>query len=442
MSLRPQYRTPALLAALALLGWATGASAQPVNDACSAATNATPIPFSQVVDTTTATTAVDDPNQSCGSGATPKNSASVWYRFTAPSNGTVTANSNGSNYDTVISAFTGTCGVGLTEVACNDDLPPDPTSTVSFQVTGGTTYLFEVTRFGSGAGGMLHFALAFGAPPANDSCAMPAVIGVLPFTVADLNTIGATSAEDDPEQSCSLSNVVTNSASVWYQLTAQAAGTVSVDTFGSDYDTVLTANTGACGSLTEVACNDDANISTLQSKITFAVAASTTYLLEVTAFEAESVGGSLDLAVSFSPATPGTTPTSLTATPTRTRTPTPTRTPDRDRYAHADSDHDARIHGHPHANADRNGHADGDAHVDGDSDAHAHPDRDHHARAESGGGMSESDQESGREARVDQAEAARELPQGTLQVHPDRAGGDGARHLCRQGGGEVRSGAR
>ena len=247
MSLRPQYRTPALLAALALLGWATGASAQPVNDACSAATNATPIPFSQVVDTTTATTAVDDPNQSCGSGATPKNSASVWYRFTAPSNGTVTANSNGSNYDTVISAFTGTCGVGLTEVACNDDLPPDPTSTVSFQVTGGTTYLFEVTRFGSGAGGMLHFALAFGAPPANDSCAMPAVIGVLPFTVADLNTIGATSAEDDPEQSCSLSNVVTNSASVWYQLTAQAAGTVSVDTFGSDYDTVLTANTGACG---------------------------------------------------------------------------------------------------------------------------------------------------------------------------------------------------
>jgi hypothetical protein len=324
MNLRHPHRTPPWLLGLVLVVWASAANAQPANDACGAAVNATPLPFTQAVNTTAATTAADDPNQSCGAAATPKNSASVWYQFTAPANGTVTANTIGSNYDTVLSAFTGTCGGVLTEVACHDDLPPDLASMVSFAVTSGTTYLFEVTRRGTGTGGMLQFELAFGAPPDNDLCTMPAVIGALPFTVNDLNTIGATSSIDDPEQSCSISDIITNSASVWYQLTTSVAGTLSVNTFGSDYDTVLTAHTGTCGSLAQVACNDDANMGTLQSTITFAVAGSTTYLLEVTAFEAESVGGNLDLAVSFSPAA---TPTSVTATPTRTRTPTPTRTP-------------------------------------------------------------------------------------------------------------------
>ena len=38
-----------------------------------------------------------------------------------------------------------------------------------------------------------------------------------------------------------------------------AAQTLTIDTFGSDYDTVLAVWTGSRGSLTNVACNDDSS---------------------------------------------------------------------------------------------------------------------------------------------------------------------------------------
>jgi hypothetical protein len=107
-------------------------------------------------------------------------------------------------------------------------------------------------------------------PPANDEFADAEVVGSLPFTVA-ASTLDAATAPDDPL--CH-----GNSASVWYAYTPPISTTLSADTFGSDYDTTLAAYTGAQGSLTEVACNDDAGAG-LQSQIVFPVVAGQTYYL-------------------------------------------------------------------------------------------------------------------------------------------------------------------
>jgi hypothetical protein len=144
-----------------------GTPSGPANDACTTPAVIGAVPFSATLSTTGATTGIYDPLLSCILlGGADQNTNSVWYRFTAPSDGTVVANTTGSDYDTALAAYTGTCGA-LTAVACNDDANGTLQSQVAFPVTGGTTYLLEPTHyFLDATGGTLHFALAFTpAPP-------------------------------------------------------------------------------------------------------------------------------------------------------------------------------------------------------------------------------------------------------------------------------------
>src|SRR5262249_18581876 len=124
----------------------------------------------------------------------------------------------------------------------------------------------------------------------NDVCGAATVIGALPFTDV-VGTQTATTSASDPLQSCSFAGPARNARSVWYAFTPPVAGTVVVDTLGSDYDTVLTADTGSCGAPVEVACNDDSGFG-LQSTASFVAAGGTTYLLEATGYGA-SAGGKL-----------------------------------------------------------------------------------------------------------------------------------------------------
>jgi uncharacterized repeat protein (TIGR01451 family) len=131
------------------------------NDLCSQATAITTLPFTEMLDARAATTSPDDPLQSCSSAGAAKNSNSVWYRFTPSQNGTVTVSTVGSNYDTILTAYTGACG-SLREVACNDDFGSGVESQITFEVTAGITYLIEVTDFDDRpGGGMLLFTLRF-----------------------------------------------------------------------------------------------------------------------------------------------------------------------------------------------------------------------------------------------------------------------------------------
>jgi len=79
--------------------------------------------------------------------------ASVWWRWTATSNGSLVVSTAGSNFDTLLGAYTGSAVGALTQLAANDDsVTPeqDPsatrprTSIVTVSVTAGTTYYFAV----------------------------------------------------------------------------------------------------------------------------------------------------------------------------------------------------------------------------------------------------------------------------------------------------------
>jgi hypothetical protein len=133
---RPQIRRLVVVSVagllLALLN-VPPALAQPANDDFNNATVISSVPFSTTEDTSQATFDPSDPTQDvCW------NNGSVWFAYTPSSNVQITADTFGSNYDTVLSAWTGTQGA-LSLIACNDDFN-GAQSQISFSATGGTTY--------------------------------------------------------------------------------------------------------------------------------------------------------------------------------------------------------------------------------------------------------------------------------------------------------------
>lgn len=133
-----------------------------------------------------------------------------------------------------------------------------------------------------------------GDAPPNDSCLTPRVITSLPYQDT-LDTTKATSSTSDPV-SCSGSG---DSNTVWYAITPSTNTVIAVDTRSSSFNTVISVFSGACGSLTAIACNDDFSVSsneTDRSLLTFQATAGVTYLLEVSG---KGSGGTSQIKVGF-----------------------------------------------------------------------------------------------------------------------------------------------
>jgi hypothetical protein len=113
------------------------------------------------------------------------------------------------------------------------------------------------------------------APPANDDFDAAVAVTAVPFSVT-ADTTEATRAEDDPQ--C----IGDDGFTVWYDLTLSGTAEIVLDTFGSDYDTTLSAWTGERGALEPVDCNDDSG--SLQSRIAFTAEAGVTYHVMVGSF--------------------------------------------------------------------------------------------------------------------------------------------------------------
>src|ERR1700752_430285 len=146
-----------LALAITFAGASPALAAPPANDDFNSATIVTePIPFSDSVNTSEATTAGDDPD--CfGQGPT------VWYSFTPSQDMDVQVNTYGSDYDTTLSVYTGSQG-NLTQIACNDDAG-SLQSAVNFTAHASETYYFMVGAFASGPGGNLAFPVTLPPPP-------------------------------------------------------------------------------------------------------------------------------------------------------------------------------------------------------------------------------------------------------------------------------------
>ncbi len=151
----------------------------PANDECSGAIDIDPMPFADALDVTGATLGAFDPLQTCTQFSS-QNFNSVWYRFTPDVDGVIHAATSGSNYDTIVSALTGQCGI-LTEEACDNDGGPQVASDLLVAAGAGVPYLFDVASRVQGGGQMevaFDFVPAAACPaaPRND-CVAPSPAG-------------------------------------------------------------------------------------------------------------------------------------------------------------------------------------------------------------------------------------------------------------------------
>ena len=206
--------------------------------------------------------------------------ASVWFTWTAPVTNSITINTCGSDFDTLLAVYLGDDVAALTEVASNDDAPGNLCnykSLVTFDGVAGTTYRIAVDGFFDATiGGMGSIELEIETRPANDDFAEAELLeGPLPISASG-NNFHATKETGEPNHADNQGG-----ASVWYSWTPDTSGLVSVDTCGSDVDNVVAVYTGdALDELVEIASQHGASCYP-GSLVTFAAAAGTTYRIAV-----------------------------------------------------------------------------------------------------------------------------------------------------------------
>ena len=129
------------------------------------------------------------------------------------------------------------------------------------------------------------------ASPANDNFADAIALQGQSGTVNGTN-VDATSEPGEPNHTETATDppvVGLGSSSVWYTIRANQSVVVILDTFGSDFDTVLAVYTGnRVDNLTAVVGNDDFDFpDVLQSRVTFIADAGTTYRIAIDGFGGE-----------------------------------------------------------------------------------------------------------------------------------------------------------
>lgn len=134
-----------------VIGGSPALAAPPSNDTVSGATVIGALPFSEMLDTTEATTDADDAALAAGCGL-PATDASVWYSWTNTSDTSdaVTVDVTGSDYSAWVLAAVGSPG-SLTLRSCGSD-------STSFLAFPGETLFFlavDTQRDGGGNGGLL-----------------------------------------------------------------------------------------------------------------------------------------------------------------------------------------------------------------------------------------------------------------------------------------------
>jgi hypothetical protein len=178
----------------------------PANDSC--ATPFAIVEGTNAFNTLRATTETGAAGAACGGAAF---GADVWFEWTSDNSGQVVLDTCTAWFDTVLSVYTGDCGL-LSPVACSDDSPLcgiGNGSRVSFVAECGQRYLVKVgTKQGTGAGGDAQMRLTlngptcFECPPDLDGSGIVDASDLAVMLVAwgspkaDINGDGTTDASD------------------------------------------------------------------------------------------------------------------------------------------------------------------------------------------------------------------------------------------------------
>ena len=216
----------------------------------------------------------------------------VWY--TIPGNGLlVNITTCGSNYDTRLNVYSGICGA-LTCVTGNDDSGACPgfslLSSVTFATTVGTNYYVYVNGFGAQIG---NFTLNVTCTLPNDLCA-----GALPLSCGvqtNGSTVGATQS---PLALGAPTCAFGSQLDVFYSFQAEP-GTYTVTVNGSNYDGVLVAYSGGCGTLVQLTCADNGLVDNIAETINFTVTESTP--ITIRTYDFDSSGGDFSLLLTCAP---------------------------------------------------------------------------------------------------------------------------------------------
>ncbi len=204
--------------------------------------------------------------------------ASAWFRWTAPSTGPVRLDGTGMAFSARLALYT---GAALEALVTEAETTSASQKTLEAWVLRGVTYYIAIDTWGGPAsGGAVTFSLGYVAP-AQDAFALAADLGTQFPVGAEGNTSGATAEAGEPPHAGESA-----AASLWWTWTAAAGGLVTIDTHGSEIDTVLAVYTGSTlGTLVPVAANDNAAPDVLTSEVTFQAAAGTVYRVVVDGFE-------------------------------------------------------------------------------------------------------------------------------------------------------------
>jgi hypothetical protein len=191
--------------------------------------------------------------------------SSVWYRWKAPVTGLAWLRfSNGYHYAT---AYTGSALDQLTPRGSGWGSP-------GFWVTAGETYLIAVDGSDYDTQSDFHLTLTETVPPLNDAAA-----NATPLEGSVDSATGSTvDGSYDSYDRDYVDGAGTEGRGIWYSWRAPADGPVTVDTLGSDFDTVLGAYVGDPWSLAAVAENASVEPGVVdQSKVSFEAVKGTLY---------------------------------------------------------------------------------------------------------------------------------------------------------------------
>ena len=223
--------------------------------------------------------------------------ASLWWRWTAPSDGNVIVDACSSEVATRLGVYVGTSLAGLTEVVSGGcHLVLNASAGESYRIA--VDNLWDLNAVGA-------ITLVLRRPPANDDFAGALLLnGAFAFVTAQQN-LDATKEPGEPNHAGN-----PGGQSLWYRWTAPATGPATADTCDGDFDTVIGVYTGdAVGSLTEIAADDDSCERLGGSFAEFDALAGQTYHIAVAGRWSGAVG-SFDLYVEGTdpPAPPSTPP--------------------------------------------------------------------------------------------------------------------------------------
>ncbi len=192
----------------------------------------------------------------------------LWYTYTPTQSGTATVDTFPGDFDTTLEIFLGDCSE-LFPIGCNDDASGFQ-SAVTFPCVSNTTYFIWAGSYAD-VGGNLQTRVVVNPALVNDTCYGATEMKENVYLPEDTTT-----ATDDGHSPWLGRD---RTKGVWFSFSPLLSGTVTIDTFPSDFDTMLEVFQGDCSLMAIVASNDDYATGTLQSFVSFQGESGASYLI-------------------------------------------------------------------------------------------------------------------------------------------------------------------